>query len=37
MPYPDYLTPINLKEPQTFPDKGDLTKAWSFGGKTFNP
>ena len=37
MPYPDYMTPINLKEPQTFPDKGDLTKAWSFGGKTFNP
>lgn len=37
LPYPDYATPINLKEPQVFPDKGDLTKPWSFGGKTFNP
>jgi sulfonate transport system substrate-binding protein len=36
-PYPEYLTPINLKEPQLFPDKGDLTKPWSFGGKTYNP
>ena len=37
MPYPDYMTPINLKEAQAFPEKGDLTKPWSFGGKTFNP
>jgi sulfonate transport system substrate-binding protein len=37
MPYPDYMTPISLKEPQVFPEKGDLTKPWSFRGKTFNP
>jgi ABC-type nitrate/sulfonate/bicarbonate transport system substrate-binding protein len=37
LPYPDYATPVSLKEPQAFPEKGDLTKAWSFGGKTFNP
>jgi sulfonate transport system substrate-binding protein len=36
-PYPEYVTPVNLKEPQPFPDKGDLTKPWSFGGKTYNP
>ncbi len=37
MPYPEYMTPINLKEAQAFPEKGDLTRPWSFGGKTFNP
>lgn len=37
MPYPDYMTPMNMKEPQPFPEKGDLVKPWSFGGKTFNP
>lgn len=36
-PYPEYITPLNLKEPQPFPQKGDLTKPWSFGGKTFTP
>lgn len=36
-PYPEYITPLNLKEPQPFPEKGDLTKPWSFGGKTYNP
>jgi ABC-type nitrate/sulfonate/bicarbonate transport system substrate-binding protein len=36
-PYPDYVTPLNLKEPQPFPEKGDLTKPWSFAGKTYNP
>jgi sulfonate transport system substrate-binding protein len=37
LPYPNYVTPVNLKAPQPFPEKGDLTKPWSFGGKTFNP
>jgi ABC-type nitrate/sulfonate/bicarbonate transport system substrate-binding protein len=37
LPYPEYLTPVNLKAPQPFPEKGDLTKSWSFGGQTFNP
>jgi len=37
LPYPEYLTPVNLKAPQPFPEKGDLTKPWSFGGQTFNP
>lgn len=37
LPYPTYVTPVNLKAPQPFPVKGDLTKPWSFGGKTFNP
>lgn len=36
-PYPTYATPISLEEPQPFPEKGDLTKPWSFGGKTYNP
>lgn len=36
-PYPEYVTPLNLKAPQAFPEKGDLTKPWSFGGKTYNP
>ena len=37
MPYPDYSTPLSTKAPQAFPEKGDLVKAWSFGGKTYNP
>ena len=37
MPYPEYSTPVNTKTPQAFPEKGDLVKAWSFGGKTYNP
>ena len=36
-PYPEYITPLNLKEPQPFPEKGDLTKQWSFAGKTYDP
>ena len=36
-PYPEYVTPLNLKEPQPFPEKGDLTKSWTFAGKTYNP
>jgi ABC-type nitrate/sulfonate/bicarbonate transport system substrate-binding protein len=37
VPYPDYVHAINTKEPQAFPEKGELTKAWSFGGKTYTP
>ena len=37
VPYPDYVHAINSKEPQPFPEKGDLTKPWSFGGKSFMP
>jgi sulfonate transport system substrate-binding protein len=36
-PYPEYVTPLNLKEPQPFPEKGDLTKPWSFSGKQYSP
>ena len=37
MPYPEYSTPLNTKVAQAFPEKGDLTRAWSFAGKTYNP
>lgn len=37
IPYPPYLTPVDMKEPQAFPEKGDLVKPWSYGGKTFAP
>lgn len=37
LPYPEYATPVNLKTPQPFPEKGDLVKPWSFGGKSFTP
>ena len=37
LPYPDYVHAINTKEPQPFPEKGDLTKPWSFGGKSYTP
>ena len=36
-PYPEYIHAINTKDPQAFPEKGDLVKAWSFGGKSYNP
>jgi len=36
-PYPEYHHAMNMKAPQAFPEKGDLVKAWSFGGKSFNP
>jgi sulfonate transport system substrate-binding protein len=34
-PYPEYITPYNLKEAQAFPTKGDLTKSWYFKGKVY--
>ena len=36
-PYPDYPNPVNTKVAQSFPEKGDLTKSWSFGGKSYEP
>jgi hypothetical protein len=36
-PFPEYMHAINSKTPQAFPEKGDLVKAWSFGGKSFAP
>lgn len=37
LPYPEYAHPLNTKAPQPFPEKGDLTKEWAFGGKTLKP
>jgi ABC-type nitrate/sulfonate/bicarbonate transport system substrate-binding protein len=37
LPYPAYANATTLKEPQSWPEKGDLTNAWSFNGKTFQP
>lgn len=36
-PYPNYLNALNSTTPQAFPESGDLTKAWSFAGKTYQP
>lgn len=36
-PYPEYLHSLNTKQPQAFPERGDLTKAWQFGGKVHQP
>jgi len=35
IPYPRYSTPLNTTKPQPFPEKGDLTKDWSFDNKVF--
>lgn len=37
LPYPPYPNVQTLKEPQTWPEPGDLVKAWSFDGKEFQP
>jgi sulfonate transport system substrate-binding protein len=34
-PYPTYMTSLNTTKPQPFPEKGDLTKDWSFDGKVY--
>jgi sulfonate transport system substrate-binding protein len=36
-PYPKYLTVEDLKQPQPFPEQGDLVKPWSFAGKKYSP
>lgn len=37
LPYPPYANVTTLKEPQPWPEKGDLTKPWSFDGKMYQP
>lgn len=37
LPYPDYANATTLKAPQNWPEAGDLTRAWTFNGKTYNP
>jgi len=37
LPYPAYANAITLKEPQAWPEKGDLVKPWTFNGKTYQP
>jgi len=34
-PYPTYMNPLNTSKPQAFPEKGDLTRDWSFDGKVY--
>lgn len=36
-PYPDYLTYLNMKAPQAFPEAGDLVRPWTFNGVTYRP
>lgn len=36
-PYPEYVHAFNSKQPQPFPEAGDLTKPWSFAGRSFQP
>ncbi len=36
-PYPSYMTPVSTTTPQPFPEAGDLTKPWAFGGKKYQP
>ena len=37
LPYPAYPNASTLTAPQPWPEKGDLTRAWSFDGKTYEP
>lgn len=37
LPYPTYANVNTLKEPQAWPQPGDLTKPWTFAGKTYTP
>ncbi len=37
LPYPAYLNVQTEKEPQQWPEPGDLTRAWAFDGKTYKP
>ncbi len=36
-PYPPYVNSSSTTTPQSFPEVGDLTKTWAFGGKTYQP
>ena len=35
IPYPPYRNEDTLKQPQSFPEAGDLVKPWYFAGKTY--
>ena len=37
LPYPPYPNIQTLKEPQPWPEAGDLTRPWSFDGKMHQP
>lgn len=37
LPYPSYANVTTLEKPQPWPEPGDLTRPWAFGGKTFQP
>ena len=37
LPYPEYANAVTLKEPQLWPEAGDLTSPWTFNGKTYKP
>ena len=37
LPYPAYANVNTLKSPQPWPESGDLTKPWTFNGKTYTP
>lgn len=36
-PYPEYLTYLNMRQPQAFPEPGDLVRPWTFNGVTHRP
>lgn len=36
-PYPEYLTFLNMRQPQAFPEPGDLTRPWTYRGQTYRP
>lgn len=37
LPYPPFDNVTTLKAPQPWPGPGDLTRAWTFDGKTYQP
>lgn len=37
LPYPPFYNVTTLKAPQPWPEPGDLTRAWTFNGKTYQP
>jgi len=37
LPYPAYDNVTTLSKPQPWPEAGDLTKSWTFAGKTYQP
>ena len=37
LPYPEYANALTLKEPQRWPEAGDLTRPWTFNGNNYKP